>query len=136
MAAASPRRLASAGLALLVVGGAVAGALLWLSYNRDRQAPAEVPVPASAFPLAPPGVGPDETADLVRTNRESDDASRGVLFRRLLEENGQRCDAVRSQVMRDPGKWIVTCPPGEVFSLEFDARGALVSAAELQSAAP
>lgn len=136
MAGASSGRFASAAFLLLVAAGSIAGVELWLSYNKGRQAPANVPVSASASPLAPPGASEVDAAALLRQDHASDRLSRAALFKSVLEGSSQRCDAVTTQVMRRPGKWVVTCRPGEVFTLEFDERGALTSAAKLQSARP
>ena len=129
-------RAASVAFVLLVVAGALVGVRLWLSYNKDRQAPADLPVSDSASPLASSGAPQVNAAGLLRQDHEADSSSRTALFKGLLEGSGQRCDEVTTQVMRSPGKWVVTCRPGEVFSLEFDERGRLASAAKLQSAAP
>lgn len=137
MAVASPAsRFASAAFLLLVVAGAIAGARLWLSYNKDSQAPASLPLSASAPRLAPSGAPQVDAAGLVRQDHDSDKPSRAALFKNVLEGRRQRCDDVTTQVMRSPGRWVVTCRPGQVFSLDFDERGTLVSAAKLQSSTP
>lgn len=134
MAGASPAsRFASAAFLLLVLAGAIAGIRLWLSYNKDSQAPADLPLSASASPLAPSGAPGANPAGLLRQDHATDRPARAALFKSVLEGRGERCDEVTTQVMRRPGKWVVTCRPGEVFSLEFDERGTLTSAAKLQS---
>ena len=131
--ASAASRFASAAFLLLVVAGAIAGAWFWLSYNEDRQAPAGLPLSPSASRPAPSGAPQVDAARLVRQDHDSDSASRAALFKNVLEGSRQRCEDVTTQVMRSPGRWVVTCRPGQVFSLDFDERGALVSAAKLQS---
>src|SRR4029453_2349922 len=97
-------RFAAAAFLLLVVAGAIAGARLWLSYNEDSQAPARLPLSASASPLAPSGAPQFDAAGLVRQDHDSDSAPRAALFKNVLEGSGQRCDDVTTQVMRSPGK--------------------------------
>src|SRR5262245_19250709 len=124
-------------LLLIVAAGAVAGIRLWMSYNDDRQAPARLPLSAEAASSAPMASGAQtDPASLVRRDDKKESPARAALFKSVLEGNGQRCDAVATQLMRSPGKWVVTCRPGQVFSLEFDERGSLASAEKLQSVAP
>jgi hypothetical protein len=138
MAGPSPAsRGVSVVLLLIVATGAVMGVRLWMSYNHDRQAPARLPLSAAA-PAAPLAstAPPTDKVGLLRQDDKKENPARAALFKSVLEGNGQRCDAVTAQLMRSPGKWVVTCRPGQVFSLEFDERGSLAAADKLQSAAP
>jgi hypothetical protein len=125
-------------LFLIVAAGAVVGVRLWMSYNNDGQTPARLPLSAPAAPSAPfaSTAPPTDQVGLVRQDDKNENPARAALFKSVLEGNGQRCDAVTAQLMRSPGKWVMTCRPGQVFSLEFDERGSLAAADKLQSAAP
>jgi hypothetical protein len=134
----STSRGVSVVLLLIVATGAVVGVRLWMSYNNDRQAPARLPLSAAAAASAPLAstAPPTNKVGLLRQDDKKENPARAALFKSVLEGNGQRCDGVTAQLMRSPGKWVVTCRPGQVFRLEFDERGSLAAADKLQSAAP
>jgi len=50
--------------------------------------------------------------------REDDDA-RAQFFKAAIAKASQRCDEVTRALMREPGKWTVSCAPGYTYAFQF-----------------